>query len=61
MCKGLTFLMFFYFCHLIETYHKAEEERTAEGERKLKKMRDDLLRAEVELMRGDKSPTSGML
>ena len=36
----------------LQIYHKAEEERREENERKLKKMRERLLKEEVELLRG---------
>ena len=42
-----------YLEHELSVYHKAEEERREENERKLKKMREKLLKAEVELLRGN--------
>lgn len=41
-----------YLEHELEKYHRSEEERKQEHERKLKKMRERLLREEVELLRG---------
>jgi clusterin-associated protein 1 len=37
----------------LEKYHKAEEEAMEEQERRLKKMRERLLKEEVDLMRGN--------
>eukprot|EP01041_Mallomonas_annulata_P006988 gene6988-14203_t len=41
-----------YLEHELEQYYKNEEERRLENERRLKKMRERLLREEVELLRG---------
>jgi clusterin-associated protein 1 len=44
----------------LEKYHKAEAEQMEEQERKLKKMRERLLKEEVDLMRGGTDGGSGM-
>lgn len=49
----LVLLVICHVCDIVETYHKAEEERTAQSERRLQQIRDDLLRAEVKLLRGE--------
>lgn len=41
-----------YLEHELNAYHKAEEERRLENESKLKRVRDKLLKEEVELLRG---------
>ncbi len=38
----------------LEQYHKAEEERKEEHDRKLKRMREKLLKEEVEVLRGNR-------
>ena len=51
-----------YLEHELGAYHKAEEEREEEGERKLKRMREKLLKEEVELLRGNRDlPAQGGL
>ncbi len=42
-----------YLEHELEKYHKAEQERKEEHERRLKKMRERLLKEEVDLLRGE--------
>ena len=48
-----------YLEHELAKYHKIEEEKKEEHERKLKKMRERLLKDEVELMRGEKAGGGG--
>ncbi len=42
-----------YLEHELETYHQNEKEREMEQERKLKKMRERLLKEEVKMLRGN--------
>jgi len=44
-----------YLEHELEKYHKSEEERKEEHDRRLKKMRERLLKEEVDLLRGEKT------
>ena len=48
-----------YLEHELNKYHKIEEEKKEEHERKLKKMRERLLKDEVELLRGEKAGDMG--
>ena len=43
-----------YLEHELEAYHKAEEERKEEHDRKLRRMREKLLKEEVEVLRGNR-------
>jgi clusterin-associated protein 1 len=46
-----------YLEHELEKYHKAEEERKEEHDRKMKKMRERLRKEEVDLLRGEIAET----
>ena len=48
-----------YLEHELEKYHKAEEERKEEHDRKLKKMRERLRKEEVDLLRGEIAESGG--
>ena len=48
-----------YLEHELEKYHKAEEERKEEHDRKLKKMREKLRKEEVDLLRGEIAESGG--
>lgn len=48
-----------YLEHELEKYHKAEEERKEEHDRKLRKMRERLRKEEVDLLRGEIAESGG--